>query len=254
MVQIENRQVSRNTNPEIFAKAMENPFPKDGVYGTASAGEGESLIIDEQGASQVALADEVGNPARPDWFHPSKFSVSAGLGWSIHKISVDRTIEMDFSDDVAVYGYTDDNVGYSGDNQLAVKIDLSYSPFGSFSAFLGYQVISPIEGHEVQAGLRMHPRIGDLTISGGIYYSHLWASGEGIESNIDENDVMREVFVPDTISMHGLGFTTAFDYSIMEEIRIGAYVDMAVYFKQKNGGGLHSGWYMTPGLRAVVDF
>jgi len=288
MAQVDNKAVSKNSIPDIFAKPMDNPFPEDGVDRIAarSAGDGEFIMLDD-------TVDVRRSTRLPGWFDPANFLLTIGLGYGSSSIrhqtkwSVAHSESHDSWEDEYYWGNESSSltefsrISASGNN-LMPNIGLTYAPFvssnnSSAGLNVGYQYAAAINGHGIGVGLG-----GSLAMFKGLYarasfgYSHLWSSGvkgtNSVKSNyfsytaskIPGDDYERvishhyddEDAVSTDLNLHGLYVDIAFDYMFTDLFGLGVYYNATHYGERFNNSKyfISRAVAYSGGLRVVTDF
>jgi hypothetical protein len=218
MAQVNNKVVSKVTNPETISQPQANQIP---------AGKGKSIALEDSFAMQS-------ESHLPEWFDPTSLYVSFGMGYT-------------------AYGIDKDGIGSLGDHKdtpLSGKVNAAYTPFVftipanrsadiEMGAHLGYQAVAPMRGHEIQAGLSVFvdPWLRYFRSGVSLHYSHLWAKRmecAGSEKGYCEEDFSR------------FGFNYELDYMINDNLGIGIYYNQAL--------GSNNSIHLNLGAHAVVGF
>jgi hypothetical protein len=245
----------KTENNAVLDRTMPNPFP--GTEGAVEEQEA-ALIATDGRPDAYAQAEE---DALPEWFDPTNFALTTGLGFSLYKITTKRTIASAPEGETSIF-LIDSGIGDSAEAaQIATKVSVAYRPFVfnkiSLGILAGYQAIPSIGSHDLQAGLSFaaHSDTG-LSLGMNAYYAHTWVKdielthvgGPATQGEPIPEEILLDM-VPDALSLDGIGLELSVNYSLTDYFELGAFINMNYYASSDSSMSC-----TTPGVQAVVNF
>jgi hypothetical protein len=249
--------MSNEIGTKKLDRPMENPFLPEEPHEIVSDEQEVALIATDDRPDNYAEAEE---EALPEWFDPTNFALTAGLGFSLYSIKMRRTLDPAFATGREIYLYDSGDIDNAEADQFSARLAVAYNPFVfdkfSLGIFAGYQAIPAIRGHDVQAGLGVTIDTDTASVGLNAYYTHIWVKDIGLTSvsNLKEveQSLPAEVFLdmlPEELSMHGFGGSLSLNFNLTEYFQLGPYVN-ANYYLSPDSKMI----CITPGAQGTVKF